>query len=415
MRPDGYVDELAQVVDNQSGTATFGYDVQGNLASRNGVGYTFDAGNRLRNVTGEEGGYAYDAWGRRVAQTDVSGTIYSFYDRGGQLIYQRDRNGGTHDYLYLGGHLVAIRDYDTGGIARVMRYQHTDALGSVIRQTDKSGVKIPADDRVYDAWGGIHGSYPQDGPGYTGHVEDADTNLVYMQQRYYDPSVGRFLSMDPVDASGTDGSNLDRYWYAKDNPYRYTDPDGRCADGTCDVMVRNYGAWANAHPKEADKLGSAVGVAGVTVMLSATGAPEAVGVVGAIRAAARYVAGKIASGATRRAAAGAVKGELHAPGDVRDSQVIVRGGGSEMPKPGSVFSGSQGSTVEEAATGVPHGQIRTSTAGEIRANGGAVDAAPEPTRSGQINGQHVNVTEGGQKSTFSEPRPNPVPKKDRIQ
>lgn len=48
-----------------------------------------------------------------------------------------------------------------------------------------------------------------------------------MQQRYYDPNVGRFLSMDPVDASGTDGSNLDRYWYASDNPYRYVDPDGR--------------------------------------------------------------------------------------------------------------------------------------------------------------------------------------------
>jgi len=226
-----YNDELAQVVDNQSGTTTFGYDAQGNLASRNGLGYAFDAGNRLRNVTGEEGGYAYDAWGRRVAQTDVSGTIYSFYDRGGQLIFQRDRTGGTHDYLYLGGHLVAIRDYDTGGIARVMRYQHTDALGSVIRQTDSSGAKIAADDRVYDAWGGIHGSTPQDGPGYTGHVEDADTNLVYMQQRYYDPSVGRFLSMDPVDASGTDGSNLDRYWYANDNPYRYTDPDGQQTTG----------------------------------------------------------------------------------------------------------------------------------------------------------------------------------------
>jgi RHS repeat-associated protein len=66
-------------------------------------------------------------------------------------------------------------------------------------------------------------------------MEDADTNLVYMQQRYYDPSIGRFLSVDPVDASGTDGSNLDRYWYANDNPYRYTDPDGRCP--VCAVVV----------------------------------------------------------------------------------------------------------------------------------------------------------------------------------
>ncbi|MES2403691.1 MAG: hypothetical protein V4567_05045 [Pseudomonadota bacterium] len=92
-----YTDELAQVIDNQNGTTSFGYDAQGNLASRNGVGYTFDVGNRLRNVAGEEGGYAYDAWGRRVAQTDASGTIYSFYDYGGQLIYQRDRDRGSYD------------------------------------------------------------------------------------------------------------------------------------------------------------------------------------------------------------------------------------------------------------------------------------------------------------------------------
>ena len=34
--------------------------------------------------------------------------------------------------------------------------------------------------------------------GFTGHVNDADTGLTYMQQRYYDPVAGRFLSVDPV-------------------------------------------------------------------------------------------------------------------------------------------------------------------------------------------------------------------------
>jgi len=47
-----------------------------------------------------------------------------------------------------------------------------------------------------------------------------------MQQRYYDPQAGRFLSTDPVPADGNGGS-FNRYEYAKDNPYRYTDPDGR--------------------------------------------------------------------------------------------------------------------------------------------------------------------------------------------
>lgn len=48
-----------------------------------------------------------------------------------------------------------------------------------------------------------------------------------MQQRYYDPSLGRFLSVDPVTANPNTGTNFNRYWYANNNPYKFTDPDGR--------------------------------------------------------------------------------------------------------------------------------------------------------------------------------------------
>lgn len=48
-----------------------------------------------------------------------------------------------------------------------------------------------------------------------------------MQQRYYDQSLGRFLSVDPVTANAANGSNFNRYWYANNNPYRFVDPDGR--------------------------------------------------------------------------------------------------------------------------------------------------------------------------------------------
>lgn len=46
----------------------------------------------------------------------------------------------------------------------------------------------------------------------------------YMQQRYYDPMAGRFLSTDPVAANA---GSFNRYWYASNNPYKYIDPDGR--------------------------------------------------------------------------------------------------------------------------------------------------------------------------------------------
>lgn len=50
--------------------------------------------------------------------------------------------------------------------------------------------------------------------------------LLYMQQRYYDPRVARFWSVDPVTATSV-GGNFNRYWYGNANPYKFKDPDGR--------------------------------------------------------------------------------------------------------------------------------------------------------------------------------------------
>ena len=97
-----------------------------------------------------------------------------------------------------------------------------------------------------------------------------------------------------------------------------------------------------------------------------------------------------------------------------DLVIVVRGGAGELPPPGTVFSGAVGKTLEDAAVYVPHGTIRFTTVGAILAAGGSVTLKPEMTRSGRINERHVNVIEGSSPSTFSEPIPNPVPKKDRI-
>jgi len=63
--------------------------------------------------------------------------------------------------------------------------------------------------------------------GRTLHVNDAESGLVYMQQRYYDPVAGRFLSVDPVTTDAKTGSSFNRYAYGNNNPYKFTDPDGR--------------------------------------------------------------------------------------------------------------------------------------------------------------------------------------------
>lgn len=86
-----------------------------------------------------------------------------------------------------------------------------------------------------------------------------------------------------------------------------------------------------------------------------------------------------------------------------------------MPTPGTQFSASVGRTLDEGAAGVPHGNVRWATAGQIRTGGGRLTHVPEyDPRSSMMNAQHVHVVEGGERSVFSEPQPNPVPKRKRF-
>lgn len=106
-----------------------------------------------------------------------------------------------------------------------VKYIHTDALGSPVAVTDISGNVI--EQTTYEPYGAVLDGQLNDGPGYTGHVVDASTGLSYMQQRYMDPGLGVFLSVDPVAAANGGQDQFNRYRYANGSPYRFTDPDGR--------------------------------------------------------------------------------------------------------------------------------------------------------------------------------------------
>lgn len=116
--------------------------------------------------------------------------------------------------------------------ATTVEYIHTDALGSPVAVTNAAGQVIER--REYEPYGRQLTPALEDGPGYTGHVSDAATGLLYAQQRYYDPGIGRFLSVDPVTADSASGANFNRYWYANNNSYRFVDPDGREPGSLCD-------------------------------------------------------------------------------------------------------------------------------------------------------------------------------------
>ena len=254
---------------------------------------------------------------------------------------------------------------------------------------------------------------------YTGQRLDG-TGLLFYNARYYDPAIGRFISADtivpgsgPLTVSPSDAvaqgmwgqqsggavnpQELNRYSYVNNNPLNTTDPTGHCGGGQCTLAGAAAGGLVAGPP------GAAVGatVGGIADILAF--------IVAAVLVTAIVVN---ASDNTPQAAA---TGDYHLPGDVPDSHTVVRGGTGDLPEPGTEFSGSHGSNLEEAASGVPHGTIRDTTAGKIRADGGSVDVRPEPAyEGGPMNNRHVNVRTGNKKPSFSEPRPNPVPKSNRV-
>jgi len=165
-------------LDSVTGGYSFGYDSRGNVINNGKRVFTFNRANQLTNSGSI--GYVYDGHNRRVKKTG-SNQGYSVYSQNGKLMLTDGANGAT-SYIYLGKELIA-------------------KVGSSAALEDK--------------------------PGYTGHMEDKDLSLTYMQQRYYDPVVGRFYSNDPFGFTASNPMMFNRYAYANNNPYRYTDPDGR--------------------------------------------------------------------------------------------------------------------------------------------------------------------------------------------
>ena len=211
------------------------YDTQGhgNVATRAGFQFTFDQANRLRttkdpsnNITTQ----SYDGLGRRLwVRPDTGTTRVHAYSQAGQLLFGKaiDTSGitTTSRYVYLGTRLIAeVKDVNNGALTP--EYVHTDGLGSPVAHTTAgASVTLPAN---YEPYGYSDSSHTVgNNVGFTGHWNDAGSGLVYMQQRYYDPVAGRFLSMDPKLTDTASGGNFNRYMYGNNNPYRHIDPDGR--------------------------------------------------------------------------------------------------------------------------------------------------------------------------------------------
>jgi RHS repeat-associated protein len=194
------------------------YDVQGNVKKRGAQPYVFDQANRMKSATGKAT-YRYDGLGRRISTVGTDGVNrIQVYAQNGPLLYSVPGTASPTKFVYLDTHVLAEV---TGS---VVTYNHTDALGSPVAQTNAAGAVLSR--TRYEPYGYVAAGSPKT-IGFTGHTNDNETGLIYMQQRYYDPLAGRFFSVDEVTTNGSTGAGFNRYSYANNNPYTNFDPDGR--------------------------------------------------------------------------------------------------------------------------------------------------------------------------------------------
>ena len=160
--------------------------------------------------------FCYDGNGVRRGATTSTGTTSFVYDES-TSVPEILSNGGT-DFVY-GPSGEVDEQIDTG--SGTPTYLVHDQLGSTRLLTDSSGTVIGT--YAYDAYGNeVQRTGPTTTPiGYAGGYTDSSTGLLYLIHRYYDPTTGQFLQVDPLVAQ-TDQP----FSYANDDPVNGSDPSG---------------------------------------------------------------------------------------------------------------------------------------------------------------------------------------------
>ena len=211
----------------------------------NGRDYHFDwsKGRQLTEavVGGQTVKYAYDMAGVRSSK-QVGDTTYTYTTLSGKVMRQAWGDNNALEFVYDDSSQPFAVIYKHGSAAELYYYL-VNAQGDVAAILDSSGTMVASYN--YDAWGSCTVYNSSDAAigdlnplRYRGYYYDAETGFYYLQSRYYDPAICRFINADGLFTDGFVGSNL--FAYCVNDPVNTVDPTGNFAI-TATVALITFG------------------------------------------------------------------------------------------------------------------------------------------------------------------------------
>ncbi len=219
------------------------YDKIGNpLQYRDGMSFSWANGRNLAQVTknGAEITYSHDMDGR-VIRKQVNDRVYEYVYDGSTLVAERVSYDLTEDIRipitlqYLFDETGKRYGFRSSGMTYLYEF---NGQGDVVALYN-AGTKMA--EYTYDAWGRVISVKSSSGQEitsptdianinpirYRGYYYDVDTGLYYLQSRYYDPEVGRFLNVDSVLGGNDSLLSFNLFAYCGNNPINRIDPTGQ--------------------------------------------------------------------------------------------------------------------------------------------------------------------------------------------